>query len=649
MTTLSTWEPLRPGPFGIHAGVSGMDPMWIWADATQYCDQGRPDPNRGIWFVVDRRRGRPFSRFVSMSMTPVQWKANQQSGWRVELAMPVIPERPLPHSPARRSLAPVSAESAVRRATGQAELLIGIIDSGCPFAAQMVRDAEGTGTRVLALWDQDDDPAFASGGDGPPPGLGYGRAVFRDGLNGLMRISTPPGSNVDEALCYRLAGYDVTRREMTHGAAVMSQLFVGPMRAGATAARSQKTRDPAQGGRAGSDDASLVFVQLPRAAVQDCTSAALPRYVVDGLRFILDCARGCGAKRVVVNISNGTSRTAHDGTSILERAIAAWVEEAGEHGIEASVVLPAGNTNEEQRHAQLVDSSHHLELQVPPGCETPQYVTVRWPVTAAAQGMALRVTPPVGAPRTVRRGEAVAWPSATAPQCGVVSPVPARGEAARTLIALAPTASYDADRVVAASGVWRLELVADGNAESLGGDPVHFWISRNQRNPGAEPRCEQAYFVDWNETHSPGRYLRRTLVDPPQAPRNGIRRDGALSGMATVSGHKLRGRGAVVIVGSFVGGTDSDTPSRYSAPGPPAGDGHRVHDLPDILAEGDDHWGLPGLAVRGTLSGTVVRVIGTSFSAPLVARAIADGTLDRSIVRRGPARALLVGQRTRRR
>lgn len=649
MTTLATWEPLRPGPFGIHAGVSGMDPMWIWADATQYCDQGRPDPKKGLWFVIDRRRGRPFSRFVSMSMTPVQWKGHQQSGLRVELAMPVIPERPLPHSPARRSVAPVSAETAVRRLPGQAELLIGIIDSGCPFAAHMIRDAEGSGTRVLALWDQDDGPAFARVGGRSPKGMGYGRAIYRDGLNELMRSSTSPSSNVDEALCYRLAGYDVTRHEMTHGAAVMSQLFVGPIRAEAITARSQKTRDPAQGGRAGIDDASLVFVQLPRAAVQDCTSAALPRYVVDGLRFVLDCARGCGAKRVVVNISNGTSRTAHDGTSILERAIAAWVEEAGGLGIEASVVVPSGNTNEEQRHAQLVDSSHHLELQVPPGCETPQYVTVRWPGTAAALGVALRVTPPGGTACTIRRGEAVAWPSATAPQCGVVSPVPAQGEAARTLIALAPTASYDADRVLAASGVWRLELVSDGTAESLG-DPVDFWISRNQRNPGAEPRCEQAYFVDWNETHSPGRYLRRTLVDPPQGPRSGIRRDGALSGMATVSGPKLGGRETVVIVGSFVGGTDSVTPSRYSAPGPAAGAGRGAHALPDVLlALGDDHWGLPGLAVRGTMSGAVVRVIGTSFSAPLVARAIADGTLDGLTVRRGRRRALRVGRSISRR
>jgi hypothetical protein len=644
MKILSTWEPLRPGPFGIHPGMPGIDPMWIWADATRYRDQGRPDPKKGLWFVIDRRRGRPFSRFVSMSMKPGQWKGHQQSGWRVELAMPVIPERPMPHSPARRSGAPLSAETAVRRLPGKAELLIGIIDSGCPFASHMIRDAEGSDTRVLALWDQDDDPAFARVGGRPPKGLGYGRAIYRDGLNGLMDSSTSPSSSVDEALCYRLAGYDVTRHEMTHGAAVMSQLFVGPIRTAAIATRSQKTRNPAQDGPADIDDASLVFVQLPRAAVQDCTSAALPRHVVDGLRFILDCARGCGAERVVVNISNGTSRTAHDGTSILERAIAAWVEEARGLGIEASVVLPAGNTNEEQRHAQLVDFSQHLELQLPPGCETPQYVTVRWPMAAAAQGMALRVTPPGGTACTIKRGEAFAWPSATAPQCGVVSPLPARTEAARTLIALAPTASYDADRVVAASGIWKLELVSDGTAQSLDDDPVQFWISRNQRNPGAEPRCEQAYFVDWDESHNPGRYLRPRLEDPPGAHKNGIRRDGALSGMATVSGRKLGARKTVVIVGSCVGDPAHGTRSRYSATGPAAGPRKRGRALPDMLALGDDHAGLAGLAARGTLSGTVVRVIGTSFSAPLVARAIANRTFDHSIARRGRGRALCVGQ-----
>jgi len=642
MTNSPSWQSLKPGLYKVHPRMPGMDPMWIWADATQYRDQGRPDPRNGLWFVIDKGSGGTFGRFESLLMTPGKWAGDQQPDWRVELAMPVIPDRPLRRVPPRPLVSPPLPKTDFGHRQDKAEILIGIIDDGCPFAAQMIRDAEGKGTRLLALWDQDENPAFAGCGGGRPRGMGYGRAVYRAGLNELMRRSTVPGSSIDESLCYRLAGYDVTRREMTHGAAVMSQLFAGPIRTSVTSAVAQKAGGLRKGGAAGIDGAGLVFVQLPRAGVQDCTSAALARYVVDGLRFILDSARGCGAERVVVNISNGTSRTAHDGSSILERAIAAWVKEAAEGDIEASVVLPAGNTNEEQRHAQLVDSSHPLELQLPPGCETPQYVTVRWPDTDAARAMALRVTPPGGAARTIRRGQALAWPDATAPQCGVVSPLPAPGEAARTLIALAPTASYDPDRVVAASGIWTLELVGPDRCPD--DDPVHFWISRNQRNPGAEPRCEQAYFVDWNESHSPGRYLRPRLEDPPGARKNGIRRDGALSGMATVSGRKLGARETVVIVGSCVGDPAHGTRSRYSATGPAAGPRERGRALPDMLALGDDHAGLPGLAVRGTLSGAVVRVIGTSFSAPLVARAIASGTFDHSIARRGRGRALHVGQ-----
>ena len=41
----------------------------------------------------------------------------------------------------------------------------------------------------------------------------------------------------------------------------------------------------------------------------------------------------------------------------------------------------------------------------------------------------------------------------------------------------------------------------------------------------------------------------------------------------------------------------------------------------------DSSRALPGLAVRGNRSGDVLRVSGTSFAAPLVARAIANGTL----------------------
>lgn len=611
-----TWEPLEPGSFGVGAKQPGVDPMWVWADATHYRDHGPEglEPDKGIWFVIEKAdSASPVSKRIrGAHLTPTQWSNRQSQIARIELAQPVVPERTIE----RRTVASPSSSSGVP-VLSDAEVLVGIIDSGCPFAAQMIRDDSGRGTRVLALWDQDDRPGFIECGGYMPDGLAYGCAIDRDGLNELMRRSSRPDGFIDEDRCYRLADYDVMRGRLSHGAAVMSQLFAPTVHGGPLQPSPGIPPHWDQGVRA-VDHADLVFVQIPRAGVQDSTSAALARYVIDGLRYIVGHARERVTKRIVVNISSGTSRTAHDGTSILERALSEWVDEVKRRlDIDLWIVIPVGNTNEEQRHAVLSDTDRHLEFFLPPGCEMPQYVTVRWP--KGNSDLHLRVTPPGETAGTIAQGEAKAWPSASQPECGVISPVPKADEAPRSLIAFAPTASHDADRVVARSGRWKFELAFDKPEPPLT-EPVRFWISRNQRNPGALPRGRQADFVDWDESHNPQRYLRRRLDDPLWEPlRSGIRRDGALSGMATVT----RMDGRVVVVGGYVLSAPGLTASRYSAAGPAAGVSTR-RAAPDVSAPCDTSWALPGLSVHANRSGEVVRVVGTSFAAPLVARAIAN-------------------------
>lgn len=599
----TAWQPLEPGPFGRRVDAPDADPLWIWADATGYRDFGAvtDDPQGALWCLVERDGTVRSERHTSATAADLA---------TAELAMAVVPQR-MPPAPA-----PVGefAERAVLKSEGGCTL-VGIIDSGCPFAAPMLR--RGGGTRVLGLWDQDDAPAFPDRGY-RPAGAGYGRAVDRGGLNAYLAAATGPGGWVDEEWAYRLAAYDRVRPRMSHGAAVISQLFGGPLHGGSLQPQpgSPPAWDVVQGETLPIDVADLVFVDIARADLQDSTSGALARYVLDGVRFIL--AHAQDEQRVVINISTGTSRTTHDGSSMLEQALRDTIADARrERGIVLTLVLPVGNGNMEQRHAVLSDreTDSDLTLFLPPGCEMPQFVTVRWP--ERAQHAALVVTPPGGPRQVIRRGEA--WGLCVGRQAacaGVVWPPSAR-RPSRSLLAFGPTASHDPAVPLAPAGRWRLALEWDGDLPL--DEPVAFWISLNHRNPGALPRGRQADFVDWDRSHHPEAWLRYREEDPPAPPvRNGIRRLHACTGLATTATPASQG---VLVVGSVYAAPLPGRPSRYSAEGP------RGWGLPQYGAPGDASRALPGLSVRGNHAGEIVRMVGTSFSAPLVARACVNGTL----------------------
>lgn len=593
------WLKLRPGAFGRAPTHPGADPMWIWADATAYRDHGPEGlgSDGRLWCVSEKD-----GVFCSERHTAGDGAALPDA----ELALPVVPERmPPPES----RIDPPEIREPVGSVAGK--VLVGVIDSGCPFAASMLRDA-GDSTRVLALWDQDDAAAFADGGF-LPAGFEYGRAIARVELNDFLRQARLPGGGIDEDHAYRLAGCKNLGTRLGHGAAVLSQLFGAPLHGGPLQPRPGDAPSWDQLGLA-IDKADLVFVDLPRAGVQDASSAALTRYVIDGLRFIL--AHAARGQHVVVNISSGTSRTGHDGRSRIEKALTAAVKTAKAEGIHLKVVLPIGNNNGEQRHAVLSGPKHHLELFIPPACEMPQYVTLRWPRSASAAR--LRVTSPQGDLVVVGVGEALGLIGPQGACAGVIAPA-ARDEepAGRWLLAFAPTASDDPRRALSPSGRWRIELdLADGEALV---EPLQFWVSRCQRNPGALPRGRQADFVDWDRSHHPAAW-QRISEDDPKGPAlvNGIRRRGALSGMATATGHG----GAVMVVGSMFVAGPANKPSPYSAASLV-----EPHFGPDVSAPGDTSRLMRGLSVRGNHGGEVVRVVGTSFSAPLVARALVNQAL----------------------
>ena len=214
----------------------------------------------------------------------------------------------------------------------------------------------------------------------------------------------------------------------------------------------------------------------------------------------------------------------------------------------------------------------------------------------------------------VRWGQAKAWPDADAPACAVIFPAPGRKETTEALVTWAPTERFAKGVVRAPAGDWRIEVRSRAGSDQA----VHFYIARNQTNPDALFRGRQAFFVD-EGGYDPRRY-QREREDDPDPPQSPIRRRGTLNSLATAPGG-----GRVVVVGSAIqrGGTRT----RYSSAGPAAGAEPGRRRRPDILAYTQLSRAIRGIVASGTTGGQLVRVRGTSFAAPQVARALANDEL----------------------
>lgn len=666
------WQALTTGRFGASASVLGIDPQLVWADATDFRDYRRhgDDPIGAIPVLVellskstveelcDELKHRPdcsvtptykapantryctavFSAQYCKELLRAKLEGNNKLGAmieRFEMQMPVIPQRPRPVSGKRAKL---DFREAACPAQSDTEVLLGIIDSGCAFAHERLRRAGGAGTRVLNIWDQDAEPAFTSAGYAGqvPPEFGYGCEASRTLLNRIMADCCDTDNSVNEAACYELAGDDRLRRRFNHGAAVLD-LFAGRLplaqrlpelrqRDDATVLPAWKPRDGVSADALWhdtDDDASkadIVFVQLPRDAVQDSSSAGLPRLILDGLRYIVSCA-GRNTKHIVVNLSDGSSRGTHDGHSMIELAMLELVQQQRKAGRTLSIVVAAGNSHDEERHAQFDEiitaksgKPYALTLRVPPGSETPFSVVVVLP--AVASDVRIRLTPPggkAGSDEFVKGGEAKACLQDGKHAFGIVNPSSPR-ENRVALISLAPTASFEAGMPTVRGGDWTIELESDSGVNG----PIHLYIPRTQTNGGALRRALQAHFIDVDGTYDPERHLRSSEVDPP-SPSSPIRRKGTLSSLATMP----PGLG-VYVIGSYE--LRGLRPSLHSSDGPslPRKGTGPQRTGPDALAVADIARSMRGLRATGTFSGDTVRVVGTSFSTPQAARALAN-------------------------
>jgi hypothetical protein len=505
------------------------------------------------------------------------------------------------------------------------EVLLGILDDGCPFAAaQFLRATSPASTRVRGIWDQNRDkrPGHINDSAGNPCVFGqplfdfnYGLEYWRDvppppsaprqmGIDEWISRHLTPAGSIDEEHCYADAFFDSLAFRESHGAHVMDVLAgrvptssrIGPTQP------NRDRRDPPSWAP-GTDPASsadLVFVQFPESGILDSTGVWLKGYVLDGIRYILSFA-GPNTQRVIINISYGPTTNPHDGTAPLETGLSALV--AYYDGVinkpKLDIFLAAGNAYLTEGHVSFVraqgqpDSIQWTWRLLPDNpvlcfCEV-------WMTNAQAGNVTVTLTPPGGAPQPISpivvSNQNTMWQLDVQP----------------TLVAPGPNPAPHGDYTITVSGIGV-------------GAQVDAYVARTDPNLGVISLAKHSYFVDpnWEQTQSASAGC--IYVDG-EFDKTGslISRYGTLNGIATANVPSVHVAGGAMLE---IAGRKSP----YASAGPTRGDPliHRVG--PDYALYCDDSYALEGVRGGGTRSGAVFRLIGTSAAAPQLARLIADLT-----------------------
>jgi len=487
---------------------------------------------------------------------------------RIELAMPMD----------MSTLRPVSQQGLRSEST----VLAAVLDDGCAFANARFRHVGGT--RVLWLWDQDlhavGPPAGTGSWPSPEADFGYGAQFCKSDLDDAYAKA---GNAQDAA--YQRTGLASMRHRATHGAHVMDLLA---------------NTDPPW--PANTDPWQIVFVQFPRAGVEDPSGIWLKRHALDGLNYVAECA-GPKTRMLAVNISWGPQTGPHDGHSVLEEGIAELKQL--QHDVfarELVVTLPAGNSFGAQAHACIgLAGGADFDWHVPPDGTLPAFVELWWPEGSAPDQVALWITPPGSSvPVRVVPDKNVATDRSWWARLKVVD------KYTRVLVVVNPTRGTDPDDhppgPPGPHGRWHFKIEV-----AAGTGPVHAYVARADHNMGARRRAKASYLSD-------GPLMRARFAAPAcrdkDVPCSVIRRTGTLNGMATGT--------ATWTAAGYV--NSSGAPARYSSAGPTLDPSVLK---PDFACVTDRSPACAGLRATGSRTGTTAVLVGTSTAAPQLARRLA--------------------------
>jgi hypothetical protein len=584
----------------------------------QEMDDDRHDEKPGIEFGPTDRESRYAtirgSKAAIGQPTYAQWNKYVS---RVELSLPVKPNVEI----ARERVILRDRTASIEEPT---DLLIGVIDDGCPFAAaHFLKAASGGGvsTRVRGIWDQNDDPSR-----GPIPvdsnsefgerliDFKYGLEFLRDtssptatqriiGLNDWITLHSNTGI-IDEEGCYADAEFNSLKYRASHGAHVMD-VFAGSVPLSSRIGR----RNPPSW-RPGTDDASgadVVFVQFAENCLRDATGVWLMSYVVEGVYYIMSFVDPSKTTRVIINLSYGPTTGPHDGTAELEDALRDLVAQYdGSPGTpRLDIVLAAGNAFLTEGHVHFCRNSGQPDCiawtwRLPPDNTSLCFVEV-WMKRSDAGPVMVTLTSPSG--EKFVPTPPVIPPPAILPQAGVDVPIPWGVDDTMWRLQVEPTIATDG--LVVEHGDWTIEVShIPEHAE------VHAYVARTDPNMNLRTGAKLSRFSDptWELTRSAaasceydhGRFNTAGSLIVSQ---------GTLNGIATGKDDRVHVAGGYIL--------SDERKSSYASAGPARG-GPRIG--PDFALPCDESHALQGIAAGGNRSGGIFRLIGTSVAAPQLAR-----------------------------
>jgi hypothetical protein len=450
------------------------------------------------------------------------------------------------------------------------KLLAAVLDDGCAFAN--TRFMIGVHPRVLWLWNQEASaiagaPLVGANGPSIDSDFMYGRQWARPQLQALTKL---PGG---QAQAYAEAELSSLRRAAAHGPHITDLLC-------------------------GRETWDLVFVQFPRAGIDDPSGLWLKRHAIEGLNYVLECA-GPATTTVVANLSWGPQTGPHDGNSVLEHAIDEMVALQKAQGRELIVSVPAGNSFASQAHAQIpFGAGGSVRWVVPPDGRTPAFLEVWWPRSVALADVRMRVRPPSGPAVDLVPGMN---PPSLLRWAALLLPTLDSGPMA--LLVVHPTEFGDAS-LRGLHGTWTLEF--DRPSCGAAGD-IHVYVARADHNMGARRRARANYLTD--DPYEAHRFVTASQRDD-EATGSAVRRAGTLNGLAS---------GAATNVAAGYRFSDFRM-ARYSSSGRSRG----TRAGPDFSCVTDQSPLVLGVRAAGVRSGTVVRLVGTSTAAPQLGRILAN-------------------------
>lgn len=511
----------------------------------------------------------------------------------------------------------------------ESPIVIGVLDDACPFGHAALSNPNGRGTRILELWDQ--SAAFDAS---QFYGFDYGTRLSQDQLDELIDTYRGPFGVDEEALYMDVRSLQPRLRGCQSHAAAITTLLAGravclpsyPLRA---ADRADACQDDAADERCqDADDAAslapIVAVQFPREQVGVAGSRWLAVHVLDGLRFIGAVATRQAAEReatpkpLIVNLSYGGTAGAHDGTAMLEAAMAEIVQAHGS----MRLVLAAGNARgtrrpcEDENPLGYVPSGYHalceelkpaasanFHLYIPPNKSIETYLEI-WFENPKIKFDQEQFVPPheIGICLTDPSGGvletdqflniAVSNDDAKDVTCGLIC-FPRVAQSTRRSMALIVVAATQTSRVSAISGIWRVTLT-NRSKETVW--RANAWVERDEL-PGSDFEGQAARLVN---------------ADPENNRAVELTDENTLNNIATGDG--------VCRVGAWLALGDPSRPSESPYTSMPLKGGPDI----DKFAIADETPAKPGIRVSGNISGAVVRMNGTSVAAPQIARGFAN-------------------------